>query len=48
VHNEQPWCGDQTLRLTTKAFRVLAYLVEHAGQLVTKEAFFAAVGRRWQ
>ena len=43
VRNEQLWCGAQPLRLTTKAFRVLQYLVEHAGQLVTKEVLFAAV-----
>src|SRR5262245_40240600 len=43
VHNAQLWCGTQALRLTAKAFGVLRYLVEHAGQLVTKDELFAAV-----
>ena len=43
VNNEQLWCGAQALRLTAKAFHVLRYLVEHAGQLVTKDALFEAV-----
>jgi DNA-binding response OmpR family regulator len=43
VNNEQLWCGDRALRLTAKAFQVLRYLVEHAGQLVTKEALFEVV-----
>jgi DNA-binding winged helix-turn-helix (wHTH) protein len=43
VRNELLWCGAQALRLTAKAFRVLHYLVEHAGQLVTKDALFEAV-----
>ena len=41
--NEQLWCGAQTVPLTTKALRVLGLLVAHAGQLVTKDALFAAV-----
>jgi predicted ATPase len=43
VNNAQLWCGAQTLRLTAKAFHVLRYLVEHAGQLVTKEALFESI-----
>jgi DNA-binding winged helix-turn-helix (wHTH) protein len=43
VTNEQLWREPQALRLTAKAFRVLHYLVEHAGQLVTKDALFEAV-----
>jgi DNA-binding winged helix-turn-helix (wHTH) protein/predicted ATPase len=43
VRNEQLWCGAQAIRLTAKAFCVLRYLVEHAGQLVTKDALFRAV-----
>jgi DNA-binding winged helix-turn-helix (wHTH) protein/predicted ATPase len=41
--NECVWRGEQALHLTTKAFRVLRYLVESAGQLVTKDALFQAV-----
>ena len=37
------WCADQPVPLRTKTFDVLAYLVAHAGQLVTKEALFDAV-----
>jgi len=43
VQNEQLWRGEQLLRLTNKAFAVLRYLVEHPGQLVTKDALFAAI-----
>jgi predicted ATPase len=43
VNNAQLWCGAQALRLTAKAFHVLRYLVEHAGQLVTKEALFESI-----
>src|SRR5262245_44926546 len=35
--------GEQTLKLTLKAFAVLRYLVEHPGRLVTKEELFDAV-----
>src|SRR5215470_17454370 len=41
--NEQLWVDDRPAPLTNKAFAVLRYLVEHPGQLVTKEALFAAV-----
>src|SRR5262249_55019921 len=34
---------DERLLLTPKAFAVLRYLVEHAGQLVTQEELLAAV-----
>jgi DNA-binding winged helix-turn-helix (wHTH) protein len=32
--------GQETLRLTPKAFAVLRLLAEHAGQLVTKQQLF--------
>jgi DNA-binding winged helix-turn-helix (wHTH) protein len=41
--NEQLRLDNQPVPLTNKAFAVLRYLVEHPGQLVTKEALFAAV-----
>ncbi|MDH3599165.1 MAG: winged helix-turn-helix domain-containing protein, partial [Candidatus Tectomicrobia bacterium] len=41
--DEGLWRGEEVLRLTNKAFAVLSYLVEHAGQLVTKEALLDAV-----
>jgi DNA-binding winged helix-turn-helix (wHTH) protein len=37
------WRGDRMLALRPKPFAVLAYLVSHAGQLVTKEALFEAI-----
>jgi DNA-binding winged helix-turn-helix (wHTH) protein len=37
------WRGDAMLSLRPKPFAVLAYLVAHAGQLVTKEALFEAI-----
>lgn len=37
------WRGDESIPLRPKPFAVLAYLVEHAGQLVTKEALFEAL-----
>src|SRR5215470_3195248 len=43
IGNEQLWRGDRVLALTPKAFAVLRYLVEHPGQLVTKEEIFQAV-----
>jgi predicted ATPase/DNA-binding winged helix-turn-helix (wHTH) protein len=39
--NQQLWRGKQEVRVTKKAFAVLCYLVDHAGELVTKEEFFA-------
>ena len=41
--NGQLWRGKQEVRLTPKAAAVLRYLVERAGQVVTKEELFAAV-----
>ena len=41
--NELLRLNNQPIRLTNKAFTVLRYLVEHPGQLVSKEALFAAV-----
>jgi DNA-binding winged helix-turn-helix (wHTH) protein len=41
--NARLWRGRQLLALTPKAFAVLCHLVEHAGQLVTKEALLTAV-----
>lgn len=41
--NEQLWRGQETRRLTHKAFAVLCCLVEHAGQLMTKEALLEKV-----
>src|SRR2546425_2073231 len=43
VSNEQLWRGEQTLALKPKALAMLRHLIEHAGQLVTKEALFQAV-----
>src|SRR5205823_6493677 len=37
------WLGEQHWQLTPKAFAVLHYLVEHPGQLVTKEELLHAV-----
>src|SRR5262245_57725381 len=41
--NAQLWRGNRALGLTSKAFAVLRYLVEHAGQVVTKAELFAAL-----
>ena len=41
--SEGVWCDGELQRLTPKAFSVLHHLVEHAGQLVTKEDLFSAV-----
>ena len=43
LENEQLWQGEQPLRLTGKAFAVLAFLVSHAGQLVSKDELFESV-----
>ena len=37
------WRSTEAIHLTAKAFGVLRHLVEHAGQLVTKDDLFAAV-----
>src|SRR5712691_3747221 len=39
----QLWRGKQEVRLTGKAVAVLRYLVERAGQVVTKDELFAAM-----
>jgi DNA-binding winged helix-turn-helix (wHTH) protein len=41
--NARLWRGREALRVSPKALAVLHYLVEHAGQLVTKEELFTAV-----
>ena len=41
--NEQLSQGVQAIPLRPKAFAVLAHLVEHAGQLVTKQQLLDAV-----
>ena len=41
--NEDVWRGQEALKFARKAFAVLRYLVEHPGQLVTKEALFTAI-----
>ena len=41
--NERVWRGRRAIQLTGKAFAVLRYLVEHAGQLVSKEELFRSV-----
>jgi DNA-binding winged helix-turn-helix (wHTH) protein len=40
---ERLWHGTEMMPLTAKAFAVLHYLVDHAGQLVTREALLEAV-----
>ena len=43
TRNAQLWRGLQEIALRPKAFAVLAHLVEHAGQLVTKQQLLDAV-----
>ena len=43
LHTRQLWRGKQEVRVTGKASAVLRYLVERAGQVVTKDELFAAV-----
>jgi DNA-binding winged helix-turn-helix (wHTH) protein len=43
VANECVWRGQEALHLTPTAFALLRYLVEHAGQLVTKEELLQAI-----
>jgi DNA-binding winged helix-turn-helix (wHTH) protein len=43
VGNERLWRGPEALHLTHKAFAVLRYLAEHAGQLVTKDELLEVV-----
>ena len=40
---EQLWRGSRSIALTSKAFAVLRYLVEHAGQVMSKADLFAAL-----
>lgn len=40
---ERLWRDEQPIRLTAKVFAVLRYLVEHAGQLVTRDTIFDTV-----
>jgi TolB-like protein/DNA-binding winged helix-turn-helix (wHTH) protein/Flp pilus assembly protein TadD len=42
VKHVQVWRDHQEVKLTGKAFAVLCYFVDHPGQLVTKDALFAA------
>ena len=42
VENHQLWRGVQEVRITGKAFVVLRYLVDHPGQLATKDDLFTA------
>lgn len=42
VRNVQLWRDHQEVKLTSKAFAVLCYFVQHPGQLVTKDDLFAA------
>lgn len=42
VRQVQLWRDHQEVKLTGKAFAVLCYFVDHPGQLVTKDALFAA------
>src|SRR5262245_27295956 len=43
LHNEQLWREDDAIALRPKTFAVLRYLVEHARELVTKDALLDAV-----
>ena len=43
VGNERLWRVQEALHLTHKAFAVLLYLAEHAGQLVTKDELLEVV-----
>src|SRR5215510_5972956 len=43
VRNERLWRGPEVVHLTNKALAVLRYLLEHDGQLVTKDDLFTAV-----
>ena len=41
--NAQLWCGEEEISLRRKTLDVLLYLVDHAGQLVTKAALLDAI-----
>ncbi len=42
VANASLWRGEQPILLTPKALTMLRYLVEHAGQLVSKDELWRA------
>src|SRR5262249_10786205 len=42
-HNEQLWRENQLVLMPPKTFAILRFLVEHAGQLVTKEELLKGV-----
>jgi DNA-binding response OmpR family regulator len=44
--NAWVWQGGRRLELASKTFTVLRYLIEQAGQLVTKEELHMANGRK--
>ena len=41
--NHLLWCDGERVPVTPKAFDLLAYLVEHAGQLVTQDEILEAL-----
>ena len=43
VRNQYLWRGKRQLPLSNKAFEVLQYLIEHTGQLVTKDDLLTAL-----
>jgi len=43
VADERLWCGEDAVRLTNKAFRVLRHLAENPARLVTKDELMDAV-----
>ncbi len=43
LSDERLWHGPEVIALTRRAFTVLCYLVEHAGQLVTRDDLFESV-----
>jgi len=45
--NQCLWRGEHRVPLTPKAFRVLRYLVEHPGRLVTQDELLEHCGREY-
>ena len=43
--NHLLWCNGARVPVTPKAFDLLAYLVEHAGQLVTQDEILGLCGQ---
>src|SRR5580704_5524745 len=43
AHNQRLWRGGDEIRLRTKTFAVLRYLVERPGELVTKAALLDSI-----